>query len=67
MPLILALRFCLLLSAGLATACGVNSDRLTATEKELIAMRNLLFEQAVKNKGLLCEALVRSFETEAYS
>ena len=42
MPFSLALRWCLLLTMGLANAYGDDSDRLTAMEKELISMRQLL-------------------------
>ena len=52
MPLTPTLRYCLLLGIGFANAYGEDPDRLGDMEKELVAMRKLLLEQAAQNKRL---------------
>jgi hypothetical protein len=52
MPFSLALRWGLLLSIAPSYACAGEADRLTAMEKELSAMRQLLLEQAAQNQRL---------------
>ena len=69
MPLTPTLRYCLLLGIGFANAYGEDPDRLGDMEKELVAMRKLLLEQAAQNKRLSeeVEQLKRSLPAEPKS